>query len=249
MGYIYCITNKINGKQYIGQTKHDDNTRLKEHFQIAEHTKRNLHLYNAIRKYGKDNFEITILKNNLLEDELDKWEIYYIGKYNTFENGYNNTLGGGGIRGYHHSEETKQKISENHNPNIYTKERAEKISFANKGKPKSEEHKRKLSECAKQRVGEKNPFYGKHHKKETIMNNSIAHRKYVFIQIDLVTGLELNRFNSIQDVCKYIVDNNLSKAKESSIAYRIYTTIYGNQSSAYGYGWIGEKCNDYPDRE
>lgn len=249
MGYIYCITNKINGKQYIGQTKHDDNTRLKEHFQIAEHTKRNLHLYNVIRKYGKDNFEITILKNNLLEDELDKWEIYYIGKYNTFENGYNNTLGGGGIRGYHHSEETKQKISENHNPNIYTKERAEKISFANKGKPKSVEHKRKLSECAKQRVGEKNPFYGKHHKKETIMNNSIAHRKYVFIQIDLVTGLELNRFNSIQDVCKYIVDNNLSKAKESSIAYRIYTTIYGNQSSAYGYGWIGEKCNDYLDRE
>ena len=151
--------------------------------------------------------------------------------------------------GKHHTSETRKKISENHNPNIYTKERAEKISFANRGKPKSEEHKRKLSECAKQRTGEKNPFYGKHHTKETIMNNSVAHRKYVFIQIDLVTGTELNRFNSIQDVCKYISANNLSKAKESSIAYRIYTTIYGNQSSAYGYGWIGEKCNDYPNRE
>lgn len=249
MGYIYCITNKINGKQYIGQTKHDDSTRIKEHFQIAKHTNRNLHLYNSIRKYGSDNFEITILKDNLSEDELDKWEMYYIGKYNTFENGYNNTIGGDGVRGYHHSEETKQKISENHNPNIYTTERAEKISFANKGKPKSEEHKRKLSECAKQRTGEKNPFYGKHHTKETIMNNSVAHRKYVFIQIDLVTGNELNRFNSIQDVCKYISANNLSKAKESSIAYRIYITIYGKQLSAYGYGWIGEKCNDYPNRE
>lgn len=249
MGYIYCLTNKVNGKKYIGQTKFDDDRRIKEHFLIADRTDRNLYLYNSIRKYGKENFEITILKDNLGEDELDLWEMYYIGLYDTFNNGYNNTIGGGGIRGYHHTEETKQKISEHNNPDAYTEERAKKISYALSGRPKSDEHKKKLSDWAKQRIGSKNAFYGKHHKKETLEKNSIAHRKYVFVQIDLETKVELNRFSTIQEVCQYISSNNLSKAKESSIAYRIYQTIYGNQTSAYGYGWVGEKCNDYPDRE
>lgn len=249
MGYIYCITNKINGKKYIGQTKFDDDRRIKEHFHIADTTDRNLYLYNSIRKYGKENFDIEILKDNLPEEELDKWEIYYIGLYDTFEHGYNNTIGGGGIRGYHHTEETKQKISENHNPDIYTEERARKISFAQRGRPKSEEHKKKLSEWAKKRTGSKNAFYGKKHTEESKQKNSIAHRKYIFVQTDLDTGEEINRFSTIQEVCKYISSNNLSEAKESSIAYRIYQTIYGNQTNAYGYGWVGEKCNDYPEGE
>ena len=243
MGYIYCITNKIDGKQYIGQTKHDVDTRLKEHFQIAEKTKRNLHLYNAIRKYGKENFDI------LAEEDLDKWEMYYIGLHDTFCNGYNNTIGGGGVRGYHHTEETKKKISENHNPNIYTKERAEKISFANKGKKKSLEHRRKLSENAKKRVGAKNPFYGKHHSEETKSVLHEANKLYVFKQYTVDTHELMNVFQDIDDICSYVLKQNLSKAKPQSIKYRIYATIEGRQKEAYGYSWIGEKCNDYPVRE
>lgn len=250
MGYIYCITNKINGKKYIGQSKRDNGIRIKEHFQVAQDNHTNLHLYNSIRKYGKDNFTIEMLKNNIPECELDKWEIYYIQKYDTLINGYNNTKGGGGVRGYHHSIETKKKISEHHNPDGYTPERAQKISLALKGKPKSEEHKRKLSECRKGRyTKEANGFYGKHHTAESNYINSLKHRKYIFKQIELDTNQVINTFFSIHDVCRYILDNNLSQAKPTSVAYRIYQTLYGNQKQAYGFGWVGEKCNDYPEME
>lgn len=118
------------------------------------------------------------------------------------------------------------------------------------GKHHTEESKKKISQSRKgKNVGEDHPFYGKHHTEETKQKNSIAHRKYIFVQIDLSTGKEINRFSTIQDVCEYISSNNLSKAKESSIAYRIYQTICGKQTNAYGYGWVGEKCNDYPEGE
>jgi group I intron endonuclease len=242
MGYIYCITNNINGKKYIGQTKFDDDRRIKEHLNEATNGNKNLHLYNSIRKYGWQNFNTEILKSNLSECELDMWEIYYIGKYDTYNNGYNNTLGGGGIRGYHHTEETKLKISKNQNPNIYTDERAAKISRALSGRPKSIEHRKKLSES---RLGKytktDNGFYGKHHKEETLQRNREAHIKYVFHQVDLSSGEIINSFYDIRDIVQYISKNNLSNAKDTSIKYRIYATIEGRQKEAYGYGWIGEK--------
>lgn len=52
----------------------------------------------AIRKYGIDNFTITILKDNIPDVDLDKWERFYIQKYNTYNNGYNLTTGGEGNR-------------------------------------------------------------------------------------------------------------------------------------------------------
>lgn len=237
MGYIYLITNNITKKQYVGQTKFDDDRRIKEHIYQAELGNKNLHLYNSIRKYGWENFTVTHLEDNVDECDLDKLEMYYIGLYDTFNNGYNNTIGGGGIRGYHHSEETKQKISDRHNPNIYTKERADKISLALKGRPKSKEHREKLSECAKQRTGEKNAFYGKHHNEKSIQANKIAHQRYRFFAYDLVSGKEFESFNNMDDVVTYIVLHKLSKAKPQSIKYRIYATIEGRQKEAYGYGW------------
>ena len=96
MGYIYLITNKINGKKYIGKTTKTIEKRWHEHFLDSkknEYQKRPL--YRAIKKYGIENFVINQLEecsnNNLSEQEK-----YWIQYYDTYKNGYNATLGGDG---------------------------------------------------------------------------------------------------------------------------------------------------------
>ena len=53
-------------------------------------------IYNAINKYGSENFYVETLEDNMPIDELDQKEIEYIKKYNSYENGYNSTPGGDG---------------------------------------------------------------------------------------------------------------------------------------------------------
>lgn len=92
-GIIYKITNKVNGKSYIGQTRYTIEFRWKQH----QHKKDNTYFHNAIHKYGVDNFNIEILEECNIE-ELNQKEIFYIAKYDTFKNGYNLTIGGDGNR-------------------------------------------------------------------------------------------------------------------------------------------------------
>lgn len=100
-GYIYLITNLINNKKYVGQTITTIEHRKNQHFskQKDPHVKA---LYNAIQKYGKDNFsveEICKVSNSVKENmqkELDEKEIYYIKKHNSLcsQHGYNMDKGG-----------------------------------------------------------------------------------------------------------------------------------------------------------
>ena len=92
-GYIYKITNKVNGKSYIGQTRYTIEFRWRQHI----HKKDNTYFHNAIKKYGVDNFIVEKLEKCNIED-LNEREIYYIAKYNTFKDGYNLTIGGDGNR-------------------------------------------------------------------------------------------------------------------------------------------------------
>lgn len=92
-GIIYKITNKVNGKSYIGQTRYTIEFRWKQH----QHKKDNTYFHNAIHKYGIENFSIEVLEECNIED-LNSREIYYIAKYDTFNNGYNLTIGGDGNR-------------------------------------------------------------------------------------------------------------------------------------------------------
>lgn len=92
-GIIYKVTNKVNGKSYIGQTRYTLEFRWRQHL----HKKDNTYFHNALRKYGADNFSLEVLEECDV-DKLNSREIYYIAKYNTFEEGYNLTLGGDGNR-------------------------------------------------------------------------------------------------------------------------------------------------------
>ena len=91
---IYIITNKILNKSYIGQSK-DIYQRWKKHKEQAQNFENNNELYKDMRKYGLNNFTFKILEKTPLLYTLDYKEIYYIKKYDTFNNGYNNTRGGG----------------------------------------------------------------------------------------------------------------------------------------------------------
>lgn len=100
-GYIYKITNLINGKMYIGKTIHEPpELRWKEHKRerIKERVK-NRPLYRALNKYGVENFSFEIIEK--VEDNLEEKEKYYIEYYRTYVGykdckGYNGTLGGDG---------------------------------------------------------------------------------------------------------------------------------------------------------
>lgn len=92
-GIIYKITNKVNGKSYIGQTRYTIEFRWRQH----QHKKDNTYFHNAIHKYGIENFSIEVLEECDTKD-LNSREIFYIAKYDTFNNGYNLTIGGDGNR-------------------------------------------------------------------------------------------------------------------------------------------------------
>lgn len=106
MGYIYCITNLINSKRYVGKTTTTIEERWKEHQHDSKKERcEKRPLYSAFNKYGIDNFKIEELEyiedNSLLSDR----EIYWIKELNTYgSNGYNASKGGDGIVLYDHNE-------------------------------------------------------------------------------------------------------------------------------------------------
>ena len=149
---IYCIENTLNGKKYVGLTKGTIERRFKRHKEIVNGNKKKQHLHNAILKYGIKNFKIYQLDEANTWEELCEKEKYWIKKLNTKNNGYNETDGGEGSLGRILSENTKKKIGDSNRGRVQTIEEKKKRSISNKGI----------------HSGEKNPFYGKTHSKESI---------------------------------------------------------------------------------
>lgn len=90
--YIYKITNKINGKSYIGQTT-DYQRRFREHRNKGYGEEPNKPLYKAFDKYGIDNFDFEVIED--LTENYNEKEKYWIQYYNTLlPNGYNIEPGG-----------------------------------------------------------------------------------------------------------------------------------------------------------
>lgn len=96
MGFIYKITNQINQKSYIGLTTSSIEERWREHLQVVNKFKNQRPLYSAIAKYGVNNFTIEKLEE-VDNDFLAEREIYWINYFNTYQKGYNATLGGDGV--------------------------------------------------------------------------------------------------------------------------------------------------------
>lgn len=170
-GVIYCYTNKINSKKYIGQTKNE--TERRRLFKCISKNYSGLKFNNARIKYGtSENWTYKVLSRKQYVNEedasfdLDLLEMFYIDKFDSFNNGYNLTYGGDGSFGVIVSEETKKKMSDS--------KIGEKNSFF--GKHHTDETKSLIS---KNRIGKtkgvNNPFWGRKHTEESKQKNREAH--------------------------------------------------------------------------
>lgn len=105
---IYLAKNKNNGKIYIGQTSRDLKIRIADHVKPSSSC---LAFSNAIKKYGKNNFEWSVLDVCSDQKELNDKEIYYISKYNSNNKKIGYNIKSGGNHGGNLPEDIKLKIS------------------------------------------------------------------------------------------------------------------------------------------
>jgi predicted GIY-YIG superfamily endonuclease len=132
--YIYTIFNSLNGKIYVGKTK-SPQKRFEKHLNVASggRTTEKFVIHKAIEKYGRDNFEFTIIQEFNNEEDCSNSERYWIKFFNSNikEFGYNLTEGGEGCSGRIISEATRAKISAKHKGMKHTEETLNKMSGEN----------------------------------------------------------------------------------------------------------------------
>lgn len=225
MNYIIYRHTSPSGKVYIGQTCQHLIKRWRSDGSGYVHCK---YFYNAILKYGWENIKHEILFEGLTKQEADKKEIELITYYKQLGISYNLTEGGGGLQGFHHSEETKKLMSQiakeqGRGPSDQCRKAAreymlgrhlseetkQKISKGNKGKKVSQESCEKIRQA---KLGFKFSDESKQKMSKSHMNKGTK----PVIQIDIktnnviqewVSGIEVQRqlgidSSAISKVCK-----------------------------------------------
>ena len=188
---IYCYQNIVNGKKYIGQStdlirRHQDFWENKRYSGTA--------FQNAIKKYGKEKFQYTIL-THCKPEELNFFERFYIArlKTNNKKYGYNSTSGGDSQ--YRRTEEANK-----HSMESWTSERKKKQSDLQTGK--------------------KNNFYGHSHDervKRLVADNTKKYAEQRFFASHGFTPGDLKRM-----VIEYLISN--PEAKYSKMAKNFKVT-------------------------
>lgn len=164
-GVVYCVTNAVNGRQYIGITTGALSVRWKGHVADARAgSKRSICA--AIREFGADAFGIVTIASATGREELGRLEKRYIAEYGTMHPaGYNLIAGNGGVACL----ETRQRMSAAKKGKKMSAAFRAKMSALHKGSKRSAETKAKMSAASKGRI-----FSPEHRAK--IGANSAAHR-------------------------------------------------------------------------
>ena len=215
---IYKITNKINGKVYIGQTVRSLKRRWFEHCLVNKTGCFSLH--RAIVKYGKENFSIEQIDHAHSREELDAKEIYWIKYYDSMNHnkGYNLRSGGNTCE---FTDEVKKRISKSHIGLKHSDETKLKMSITRKGKKRgcfSEEWKKNMSESHK---GYKRTLNSKRKQSDSIKCDKNPRRKQI---ICVETGEIFT--------CMKLA----SKAKKINV-HNISSVCTGKRQVAGGYHW------------
>lgn len=240
IGYIYKISNKINDKIYIGQTKYSIEKRWKEHLYNVD--KRDQTLYLAMRKYQKDNFYIEQLEEVELH-LLDEREIFWIQELKTVSpNGYNITSGGSfGHCNPMYIPEIAKKVSLKFMGNLNPAKRPEvreKIRVKALGRIVSKESREKMSKnnakywahhpaCEQM----KNSFTEYHKLDHTGSNNPSA---VPVARLDKKTEEILQEYVTIKAAIDWILDNTDRVIAQAS---NISQCVTGKQKTAFGFKW------------
>lgn len=229
-GYIYLITNKINGKKYVGQTVMTVRARWLKHCSVARTQLNATGIDGAIRKYGEQNFIVDVVKECPI-DELDKWEIYYIQYYNTYQGnnadtGYNITLGGQG--GY-----------------IYDIDEDEMLQMYLNGKTAVELA--QYYNCSDKTISNRLAKYNidtKRHQKQWIKNNANIWennlKKGVGVPFKEGDGAkpvyikELDKsFNSLKECSQWLLDNGYTKASSMDAVRKSLSRHLNGERDSY----------------
>lgn len=223
---IYVITNKINGKIYVGFTSKTIEARFANHVKEAFEGSTRI-LCRAIRKYGADAFSVELLATARTIEEARESEIRYIKKLNSFcylpgSNGYNQTLGGDGANGLRISKKTRDKLREIH-----------RIKWTGEGNPKFKK--------GHLYSGVNHPMFGRKHRKDSLLkmseslkgkyigeNNPSAVNEVTF-SLEASTG-EIKKFDSFYQMRNYFSQNGIKLNRSN-----VLKTIRGDSPFHHGF--------------
>lgn len=209
MAYIYKIINDINDKVYIGKTEFSIEKRFAEHCRDALRERNEKRpLYSAMKKYGVEHFFIELVEETNIPEER---EAYWIKYYNSFEKGYNATLGGDG----------KKYIDYDLVIQTYKKElnAATTANILN------------ISPDSVRKILKENNV-------EIISSQEISAKKNSKkVEMFDLNDNYIRTFNSMIEAGKYLIDNKKSNCKLTTIRQHISEVVRGKRKTCAGFKW------------
>lgn len=209
MAYIYQIINDINNKIYIGKTEFSIDKRFKEHCSDAfKERNEKRPLYSAMRKYGIEHFHIELIEET---DNPEEREKYWIEQKQSFKKGYNATLGGDG----------KKYLDYDLIIASYKEIKSVKDTAISLG----------ISSDSVSNVLRVNNI-------SIITSSEVIQKKYgkVVNMYDLQNTF-LKTFPSVNAAAKYMVENNLTGCKMTTIKQHITEVCIGKRKTAAKFKW------------
>lgn len=220
MTNIYLITNTVTGQQYVGKTIHDIEVRFLQHAWSGASHENNTYIDSAFGKYGKENFQICLLK--VCEDsEWKYWETYYIQELKTHwsQGGYNLSLGGDS------NPMDDELVRLRHKLACSSKEHREKQRIASTGRRHTDESRKKMSKVQKE-------IYSNPELRQVVKLHQPARVPVNMLDSE---GNVVKSFDTLSDACRYM-------GHSSSDAGRLREMVdafnkNGHRSKFWGYYW------------
>ena len=205
MAYIYQIRNIMNDKKYIGLTYRSVEQRFSEHCRAKD----NFPIHLAIQKYGKDNFEISILEET---NEPEERERFWIEQLKTFKYGYNATGGGDG----------KPYLDYDLIIAVYEEVKNTIITA-------------KICNCRVNSV--RNILKSRNIEITSTQDISRINNSQIVFMLNKQTEEILKVFPSISEAMRYLMENGITKSTSQGVKSHISDVCKGKRKSAYGYIW------------